>query len=136
MYSIFTQITLLNILSYHILFLQILFLGPVYSLKYYSLAQIIDDNILTQLMYSIFTHDYTIEYSVLPHIIPSNIIPLPRLLARIFRLSSVYSIITQIKLWNILFYPILFLQILFLSPDYWREYSVLAQYIQSSPKLY
>ena len=71
----FTQITLGNILSYHIFFLQILFLGPVYSLKYYSLAQIIDENILTQLSVFYIHPDYTIEYSVLPHIIPSNIIP-------------------------------------------------------------
>ena len=63
-----------NILSYHILFVQILFLDPVYSLKYYSLAEIIDENFLTQLSVFCIHPDYTIEYSVLPHIIPSNII--------------------------------------------------------------
>ena len=73
-----------NILSYPIIFVQIFFLSPVYSLKYYSLAQIIDENILTQLSVFYIHPDYTIEFSVLPHIIPSNIIPQPRLLTRIF----------------------------------------------------
>ena len=125
----------MNILSYRTLFLQILFLDPVYSLEYNSLAQIIDENFLTQLSVFYFHPDYTIEYSVLPHIIPSNIIPQPRLSTRIFRLSSVYSIFTQIILGNILSYPILFLQISFLTPDYRREYSDSAQYILFSLKL-
>ena len=122
-YSMFTNITLWNILSNPILFLQIFCLTPYYSAKYFSLAQIIDENIPTQ--FSIFNlhPNYTRESTLLPHIIRSKIIPWPRLLARIFRLSSVYSIFTQIMLLNILSYHIIFLQILFLIPDYRREYS-------------
>ena len=124
-YSMFTQITPWNILSYPILFRQILIL-----------AQIIDENIPNQLSIFNLHPNYAIEYSVLPHIIPANIIPLPRLSTRIFRLSSVYSIFTQIILGNILSYPILFPKIFFLSPDYLRQYSVLAQYILCSPTLH
>ena len=125
MYSIFTQITLLNILSYPTLFLQI-----------FSLAQIIGENIPTQLSIFNLHPNYTREYSVLPHIIPSNFIPYPRLSTRIFRLCSVYSIFTQITMGNILSYPIIFVQIFFLSPDYRRKYFDSAQYIIFSPKLH
>ena len=106
-----------NILSYPIFFLQILFLFTVYSLEYSSSAQIIHSNIWTQLSIFYIHPDYTIEYSVLPPIITANIIPQPRLSTAIFCLSTVYSMITQIKLGNILSFPILFMQILFLSPD-------------------
>ena len=50
-------------------------------------------------------------------------------------MSSVYSIFTQITLGNILSYPILFMQILFLIPDYPREDSDRDQYILSSIKI-
>ena len=57
----FTQITLGNILSYPILFLQKLFLSP----------------------------DYQRQYSVLPHIIPANTFPCPSLFPRIIFLSHI-----------------------------------------------
>ena len=117
--------TLGNILSYPILFPIIFFLSPEYSQQYSVLVQ-----------YILFSPKYTREYSVLPHIIPNNIFPQPRVFTAIFCLSSVYSMFTQITPWNILSYPIFFLQILFLSPDYRREYSDSAHYIQSTPKIY
>ena len=73
----FTQITVGNILSYPILFLQIFFLVPVYSLELSSSAQIIHCNILFYLSIFHLHKGYNIEYSVLPHIIPEKIIPFP-----------------------------------------------------------
>ena len=109
-------------------------------------TQITLGNILFYLSIFHLHPDCNSEYSVLPHIIPSKIIPWPRLLERIFRLSSVYSIFTQIILGNILSYPIFILQILFLAPVYSFKYfssaplstiySVLAQYILCSPRLH
>ena len=99
-------------------------------------TQITLGNILFYLSIFHLHPDCNSEYSVLPHIIPSKIIPWPRLLERIFRLSSVYSIFTQIMLLNILSYPIIFVQILFLIPDYQRQYSVLSQYILCSLRLH
>ena len=104
----FTQITLGNILSYHTLFLQILFLDPVYSLKYHSLAQIIDENIPTQFSIFFLHLNYARENSVLPHNLPANIIR----------------------------WPSLFLRIFFLSPDYQQQYSFLAENILCSPRLH
>ena len=63
----------------------------MYSLKYYSLAQIIDESFLTQLSEFYIHPDYTIEYSVLPQILPANIIPWPRLFPQIFTLSPDYQ---------------------------------------------
>ena len=92
---------------YPILFLQILFLVPVYSLEKSSSAHIIHSNILTQLSIFYVHPNFTSEYSVLPHIIPANIIHCSILFPRKF----------------------------FFSPDYPRQCSVLPQYIPSSPRL-
>ena len=99
------------------------------------LSHIIRGNILFYISIFHLHPDYTMEYSVLPHIIPANIIPSPRLSTRIFRLSSVYSIFTQITQANFLSYPKIFVQILFIIQDYRREYSDSAQFILTSPKL-
>ena len=109
-------------------------------------TQITLGNILFYLSIFHLHPDCNSEYSVLPHIIPSNIIPWPSLFPQILFLSPDYRrqyfdsaqcilYSPMITLLNILSCPILFLQILFLCPDYWREYSDSAQYIQSSPKL-
>ena len=132
----FTQITLGNILSDPILYLQILFLILDYRRKYSDSAHYIQTSPRFHEGIFCLTPYYSCKYFSLAQFIPSNILPQPRLSTEIFCLSSVYSMFTQITLGNILSYPILYLQIVFLIPDYRRNYSDSALYIQTSPKLH
>ena len=81
--------------------------------------------------------DYNSEYSVLPHKIPENIIPFPDdqreyFESALYILSSQnytreYSLLPRFIPANIIPCSILFPRILFFSPDYPRQYSVLPQ---------